>query len=471
MSDLEIKTRTGAKKLLKEETIQNLRSSLRGKVIEPVDPAYDEARKVFNAMHDRRPGLIAQASGVSDVIAIVKFAGDQDLLLAVRGGGHSAPGFGTCDGGLVLDLKQMKGIRVDPERRTVRAEGGCTWGDFNHATYPFGLATTGGIVSTTGIAGLTLGGGMGYLERQFGFSCDNLVSADVVLADGSFVVCSENREKDLFWAIRGGGGNFGVVTSFEYRLREVREVLVGLTFFTLDGNVLHRYSEFILNAPEQLGALFAFTLAGPLPFLPAEWHGKPVSVVIACWTGAAKEGEKIINSFGSWGKVVGSLVTSMPYPALNKLFDESYPPGLQNYWKGNYAKKLSEKAIELYVEHGLRVPNEQSSLFFFPIDGACHRVGSQETAFAHRDVNFATFLAGTWPDISDNERNIRWVRDCYNDLRPHSEAAGYVNAMSDYDQDQVRSNYGQNYNRLAQLKAKYDPQNLFQLNQNITPAA
>jgi FAD/FMN-containing dehydrogenase len=461
MSDQEVKTRSGGKAILKEETIDNFRNHLLGRLIDPADPAYAEARKVFNAMHNRHPGFIVQCVGVADVITTVKFAAEQDLLLAVRGGGHSAPGFGTCDGGLVLDLKQMKGIRVNPEPRTIRAEGGCTWGDFNHATYAFGLATTGGIVSTTGIAGLTLGGGMGYLERQCGLSCDNLISADVVLADGSFRVCNENQDKDLFWAIRGGGGNFGVVTSFEYRLHKVGDVLVGLTFFALDGQVLRRYSEFILNAPEQLTAMFALTLAPPLPFLPAEWHQKPVCGVIACWTGELKEGERIIKSFASWGKVIGQLLAPMPYPALNKLFDTTFPPGMQNYWKGNYAYKLSEEAIEMYVKYGAKVPNIESSIFFYPIDGACHRIGSEETAFAYRDINFATFIAGTWRDPSDNERNIQWVRDCYNALRPYTEQAGYVNATSDYDQDEVRANYRQNYKRLVQAKAQYDPTNVF----------
>lgn len=469
MSDLEVMTRRGKKKILNEETIHNFGNSLCGKLIRPFDTTYDEVRKVFNATHDRRPAFIVMASGVADVMAAVKFAGENDLLLAVRGGGHSAPGFGTCDDGMVLNLRPMKGIRVNSERKTVRAEGGCTWGDFNHATYAFGLATTGGIVSTTGIAGLTLGGGMGHLMRQCGLSCDNLISADVVLADGSFAVCSQERERDLFWAIRGGGGNFGVVTSFEYRLHEVRDVLVGLTFFPMEEKFLKRYSEFILKAPEWLTALFALTLAGPLPFVPVEWHGKPVSIVVSCWTGAIKEGEEIITSFRDWGRVVGELITPMPYPALNKLFDETFPPGLQNYWKGNFSRHLSEKAIELYIQHGEKVPNEQSSIFFFPVNGACHRVASEDTAFTYRDINFANFIAGTWPDPSDNERNIQWVRDCYNALRPYSEEGGYVNAMSDSDQHQVRANYGNNYERLSRVKAKYDPGNLFRLNQNIRP--
>jgi FAD/FMN-containing dehydrogenase len=258
---------------LMESDIEGLKASLRGELIQPDDENYDVARKVYNAMHDRRPALIVRVAGVADVIAAVRFAGDHDLLLAVRGGGHSIPGFGTCDDGLVVDLSRMKGIRVDPERRTVRTEGGCTWGDLNHATNAFGLATTGGIVSTTGIAGLTLGGGLGYLARSCGLCCDNLISADVVTADGSFVTCSEDRNEDLFWALRGGGGNFGVVTSFEYRLHPVADILGGPTFFPLDGDVLRGYRELMSEAPEDLGALLGLALAPPLPFIPEEWHG------------------------------------------------------------------------------------------------------------------------------------------------------------------------------------------------------
>jgi hypothetical protein len=469
MSNLQVQSNSGSKKLLNEKTIQNFSSSLNGKLIQPSDPIYDEVRKIFNAMHDRRPALIVLASGVADVITTIKFAEENDVLLAVRGGGHSAPGFGTCDDGMVLDLRHMRGIRVDPEKRTIRAEGGCTWGDFNHATYPFGLATTGGIVSTTGIAGLTLGGGMGYLMRQCGLSCDNLISADVVLADGSFVVCNEEREKDLFWALRGGGGNFGVVTSFEYRLHQIKDVLVDITVFPMQGEFLQRYAEFIHKSPERLTSMVALTLAPPLPFISPEWHGKPVSIVISCWTGNIKEGEEIIKGMKAWGKVSGGLTTPMPYPAVNKLFDETFPPGMQNYWKGNYSREISENAIERYAEYGKKVPNKESSVFFYPFSGACHRMKSDETAFAYRDINFATFIAGTWWNSSDNERNIKWVRDCYDALRPYTEQAGYVNAMSDSDEDQVRTNYGKNYERLSRVKATYDPRNLFRLNQNIIP--
>jgi FAD/FMN-containing dehydrogenase len=456
---------------LQQTVVQAFKQQLRGDVIQPGAAKYDEARKVYNAMHDRRPGLIVQAAGVADVMATVRFARTHQCLLAIRGGGHSAPGFGTCDGGLVLDLGRMKGIRVNSERGTVRAEAGCTWGDVDHTTHAFGAATPGGIVSTTGIAGLTLGGGLGYLSRRCGFSCDNLVSADVVLADGTFVTCSEHSEEDLFWAIRGGGGNFGVVTSFEFRLHPVAEIFGGPTFFPLDAGVVRHYQSFIRKAPEELGAIFAFTMAPPLPFLPAEWHGKPVAAVVSCWTGAVEDGAKILAPLNEWGRVLGAAVGPMPYPAINSLFDALIPAGLQHYWKGNFFRELADPAIEAHLKHAALVPCIESGTFIYPIDGACRRVPVQSTAFPNRDASFATVYVGTWRDPGDNERNIQWVRDYYEALRPYSEEAGYVNFLASDDQASIQANYGGNYSRLAKIKFKYDPDNLFQLNQNIKPAA
>jgi FAD/FMN-containing dehydrogenase len=459
-----------SKTILKADTVQKFKEVLRGALILPGDAKYDEARKVYNGMHDRHPALIIHAAGVADVIAAVKFAREHDCLLAVRGGGHSAPGFGTCDGGVVLDLRRMKGIRVDTERRTVRAEGGCTWGDLDHASHAFGLATAGGVVSTTGIAGLTLGGGMGYLNRRFGLSCDNLLSADVVTADGTFVTCSANREKDLFWALRGGGGNFGVVTSFEFRLHAVADIFGGPTFFPIDADVLRAYRGFILEAPEELGALFGFTMAAPLAFLPKEWHGRPVSAVIACWTGAIEDGQDILAPLKDWGQIVGAYIGRMPYPALNSLFDQLLPAGLQQYWKGNIVRELSDDAIAAHLDHAASVPCVESSTFLYPIDGACHRVRPEDTAFPYRDATFSTVIGGAWPDPADNERNMKWVRNYYDALRPFSEEGSYVNFMSGEDQDRAPINYGDNYNRLVEIKTKYDPTNLFHLNHNIKPS-
>jgi FAD/FMN-containing dehydrogenase len=470
MSALRIRRRSNGETTVGEAALKTFEARLRGRLIRPVDPGYDEARRVNNGMHDHRPAAIVRAAGVADVMAAVKLAREHDAVLAVRGGGHSVAGFGTCGGGLVLDLGGMRGIRVDAEGRTVRAEGGCTWGDLNHATHAFGLATTGGIVSTTGIAGLTLGGGVGYLSRTCGLSCDNLLSADVVMADGSFVICSEDREPDLFWALRGGGGNFGVVTSFEYRLQPVAEIFGGPTFFPLDGDVLRAYREFIVKAPEQLGAVFGITLASPLPFLPEEWHRKPVSAVIACWTGSAEEGARILEPLKGWGRIVGAQVGPMPYPALNTLFDELLPAGLQQYWKGNLMRAISDDVVEIHVAHGARAPSLESSTLIYPVDGACHRIAPERTAYAGRDATFSTVIAGAWPDPAENERNIRWVREYHDALRPHAEEVGYVNTMAGDDQGRVRAAYGDRYARLAGIKSRVDPSNLFRLNQNIQPS-
>jgi FAD/FMN-containing dehydrogenase len=449
--------------------VSTLQARVRGAVVRPGDAGYDEARRVYNALHDRRPALVVQAAGVADVIAAVGFAGEHGLSLAVRGGGHSVAGFGTCDGGLVIDLARMRGIRVDPARRTARAEGGCTWGDLNHATHAFGLATTGGIVSTTGIAGLTLGGGLGYLARRYGLACDNLLSADVVTADGRLVVCSQDDNADLFWALRGGGGNFGVVTSFEYRLHPVAEILGGPTFFPLDAGVLGGYRELMATAPEDLGALLALTLAPPLPFIPEKWHGKPVSVLLTCWTGARDEGQAILGHAEKWAPVVGRMVGPMPYPVINTLFDGLLPAGLRHYWKGVFARELTDEAIAAHVEHGRRIPCVETATILFPTDGAVQRVAPDATAFAYRKARFAVGLGPSWRSPAEDAANMSWGRRYYEALRPHSEEGGYVNFMSGDDQERVAANYAGNYDRLGTVKRRYDPGNLFRLNQNIMP--
>ena len=455
--------------VLDPTALNELRRRVRGEIVLPGDAGYDTARRVYNALHDRHPALVVRAAGAADVRAAVAFAATHGLALAVRGGGHSVAGFGTCDGGLVLDLARLRGIRVDPARRTVRAEGGCTWADLNHATHAFGLATTGGIVSSTGIAGLTLGGGLGYLARRCGLSCDNLVSADVVTADGGFAVCSEADNADLFWALRGGGGNFGVVTAFEYRLHSVVEVVGGPTFFPLDASILQRYRELMAKAPEDLGALLALTLAPPLPFIPASWHGKPVSVLLACWTGSPEEGEAILGQLDRWRPVVGRMVGRMPYPVLNTLFDALLPAGLRHYWKGVFARELTDGAIAAHVEYGRHIPCVETATILFPIDGASHRVAPDATAFGRRDARFATGLGPSWRREGDDAANVDWGRRYYEALRLHSDEGGYVNFMSADDQHRARANYGASYERLVATKRRYDPGNLFRLNQNIAP--
>jgi FAD/FMN-containing dehydrogenase len=451
-------------------TIDQLRERVRGEIITPDDAQYEEARHVYNAMIDRRPALVVRAADAGDVMAAVDYARENELELAVRGGGHSVPGFGTCDDGVVIDLGRMRGVRVDAAKSTARAEGGATWGDFNHATHAFGLATTGGIISTTGIGGLTLGGGIGHTARGFGLSIDNLIAADVVTADGRLVVASETENEDLFWGLRGGGGNFGVATSLEYRMHPLDQVYGGPMFFELGEaeTILRFYRDFIASAPEQLGAFPAFQIAPPLPFIPADRVGDTFIIVVAAWAGPLAEGEKALKPFHDVAPVVAEFVGPMPYPALNAAFDGLVPPGLQHYWKANFGE-LNDGAIGAHLEFGPRIPTMNSAVHIYPINGAVHRVASDATAFAYRDTGFATVLAGMWPDPADNEANTAWVRDYYAALAPNSEQGAYVNFLSGDDQSKVRANYGGNYDRLVALKRKYDPGNLFHLNQNISP--
>jgi FAD/FMN-containing dehydrogenase len=456
-----------------DTTLAMLREHVRGPVIGPDDEGYEDARRVYNGMIDRRPRAIVRCVDVTDVRAAVDVARDAGLDLAVRGGGHSVPGFGTGDDALVIDLSTMKGTRVDPQRRTVRVEGGCTWGDLDHATHSFGLATTGGIISSTGVGGLTLGGGIGYLTRRFGLSCDNLRAADIVTADGAFVTASEREHEELFWALRGGGGNFGVVTSLEFDLHPVDTIYGGPIFYPVDhaAHVLGFYADHIAKAPEELGAFFMFQIAPPLPFIPEERHGETMCAVVACWSGPVAGGEPAIAPLlEDAGPVVAHHVGPMPYPTLNSAFDGLLPPGLQHYWKANFVRELTDAAIEAHVQHGPRVPCVQSTMHLYPIDGAAHRVSADATAFAHRDARFAAVIAGMWPDPADNDANTRWVRDYWEALAPHSEDGGYINFMAADDQQRIRANYAGNYDRLTAIKASYDPENLFHLNQNIAPA-
>lgn len=452
-------------------TIDQLRGRVRGDVITPSDQGYDEARKVYNAMIDRRPRAVVRCMNAGDVMAAVEFARENTLDLAVRGGSHSVPGFGTCDDGIVIDLTRMRSVRVDPRSQTARAEGGATWGDFNHATYAFGLATTGGIISTTGIAGLTLGGGIGYLSRGFGLSCDNLISADVVTADGRFLGASDRENEDLFWAIRGGGGNFGVVTAFEYKLHPVKDIYGGVMFYELSeaANVLRFFRDFIATAPQELGAFPAFQIAPPLPFIPEKRHGDTFIAIVGCWAGPLDRGERAFKPFHEVASVVAEHVGPMPYPALNSAFDALLPPGLQHYWKANFVTELTDGAIAAHIQHGPKVPAVSSTVHIYPINGACHAVAADATAFAYRHANFATVIAGMWPDPNQNETNIKWVRDYYHATAPFSEEGGYVNFMAGDDQDRIQANYRGNYPRLVAIKRKYDPSNLFHMNQNIRP--
>jgi FAD/FMN-containing dehydrogenase len=456
-----------------QDSLEMLTRRVRGEVITPQHEGYDGARAVHNGMFDRRPTAVVRAVDVADVRATVDTARTSGLDLAVRGGGHSVPGFGTVDDGIVLDVGPMKGIRVDPGARVARVQAGCTWGDFDHAANDLGLATTGGIISTTGVSGLTLGGGIGYLARAHGLSCDNLLSADVVLADGSFVTASEDQHDDLFWALRGGGGNFGVVTSFEFRMHPVETIYGGPLFFELDvaEEILRTYRKWIADGPRAMGAFPAFQIAPPLPFIPEGRHGDPFVILVSCFDGPDEEGAELLGAFRDIADPVAEHVERMPYATLNSAFDGLYPAGLQHYWKAAFVPELTDGAIEAHLEHGPRVPAVSSTMHLYPIDGAVQDVAADATAFAHRDAPFAAVVVGAWPEPDDNAANIRWVRDYYAALAPHSAEGGYVNFMSEDDQDRVRANYGANYDRLAAIKQRYDPDNLFRLNQNIRPAA
>ena len=454
-----------------QSVADKLRASATGEVIAPGDAGYEEARRVYNGMIDRRPAAVLCCTGTADVATAIRMARSEGLDLSVRGGGHSAPGFGTNDGGIVADLNLLQDVVVNAAERTVRAGGGCTWKGFNEATGAHGLATTGGIIGSTGIAGLTLGGGIGYLARRYGLTCDNLIAAEVVLADGSVVVASDKEHTDLFWALRGGGGNFGVVTTFEYRLHPVGEIYGGPIVYPVDRaeDLIAFYRDYIAEAPEDLGGFLGFHMAPPLPFLPEEWHFKNVCLAVVCWAGPMDQGEKMVQPFLEAVPPVGAHVGPMPYPALNTAFDELLPKGLQHYWKASFARELSDGAAKVHAEHGARVPSIQTAVHLYPINGAVQRVGPDETAFAYRDVGFSPVIAGMWDDPADNEANIAWVRAYHEALLPFSVDGGYINFMDADDQSRVQDNYKDNFARLARIKAHYDPDNVFHINQNITP--
>jgi FAD/FMN-containing dehydrogenase len=451
--------------------VKYLREQVRGRVITADDDGYNEARAVHNGMFDKRPLAVLRAEQVADVIAGVNFAQDNGLDLSIRDGGHSAPGFGTNDDGLVIDMTPMRTVRVDPRSKTACADAGATWGDFNHATHAFGLATTGGIISTTGITGLTLGGGIGYLARGFGLSIDNLISADVVTADGKFVTASERENEDLFWGLRGGGGNFGVVTSLEYRLHEVGQVFAGPIFYNLEDaeSLLRMFDEFIRDAPEQFGGFPAFQVAPPLPFIPEDRHGDTLALAVVHWAGPLDKAEKALKPFMDVAPIVANGTGPLPYPALNSAFDGLYPKGIRAYWKGAFVKELPEAAIAAHVEHGSRVPEVSATMHLYPINGACHRVGPSDTAFAYREATYGMVFLAAWNDPAKDAERIQWVRDYYQAMAPYSESGGYINFMQEDDYGKIQVNYRQNYDQLVQVKRKYDPDNLFHINQNITP--
>jgi FAD/FMN-containing dehydrogenase len=454
-----------------ESSFQALQAQLRGTVVQPGDAGYDQARKVYNAMIDKMPRLVARCADVADVIASVNFARENKMLLAVRGGGHNGGGLGVCDDGLVIDLSAMRGIRVDPKAHTVRVEGGCRWGDVDHATHAFGMATPAGIISTTGVGGLTLGGGIGHLSRRFGLTIDNLLAVDVVLADGRFVTASANENEDLFWAVRGGGGNFGVVTSFEFRLHALSTVVAGPTLWPLEraAEVMKWYREFIVKAPAELNGFFAFLTVPPGPPFPEHLHLKKMCGVVWCYAGEAAQADKVLEPVRALDPALYG-VGPMPYPVLQSAFDALYPPGHQWYWRADFVNELTDEAIALHVQHGSRMPTMQSSMHLHPIDGAVHRVGRKDTPFDYRDAKWAEVIVGVDPDPANRDRIANWCRNYWEALHPYSAGGAYVNFMMDEGQERVQATYREHYPKLAALKQKFDPGNLFRVNQNIRPA-
>jgi FAD/FMN-containing dehydrogenase len=445
-----------------------------GRLVGPEDGDYEEARAVFNAMIDRRPALIARCADADDVVAAVGFAREHGLLLAIRGGGHNGGGLGTCDDGVVIDLSGLKQIDVDPDARTVRVGGGCTWGEVDRATGEHGLATPSGIISTTGVGGLTLGGGLGHLTRGFGLTIDNLLEAEMVLASGEKVRASADEHPDLYWAIRGGGGNFGVVTSFLFRLHEVGTIFGGPTFWPAEqgAEVLSVYREFMPNAPRELNGFFAYHIVPPGPPFPEEIHLRPVSGVVWCYVGPEEEArEAMAPLLDAVPEPLMHGVGPMPHAMLQGAFDALYPKGDQWYWRADFVTEIPDEAVEIHARFGTALPTMKSTMHMYPIDGAAHDPAPGDTAWAYRDANWGSVFAGVDPDPANAPAIRNWSIDYQEALHPYSAGGAYVNMMMDEGEERVRASYRGNYDRLASIKRTYDPDNLFHVNQNIRPAA
>jgi FAD/FMN-containing dehydrogenase len=435
-----------------------------GRLIGPEDADYDETCKVYNAMIDKRPALIASCTSPEDVAKAVGFARDHDLLLAVRGGGHNGAGLGTCDDGVVIDLSPLKDIQVDPEARTVRVGGGCTWGEVDRATNERGLATPSGIISTTGVGGLTLGGGIGHLTRKFGLTIDNLLEAELVLASGERVRASADENADLFWGLRGGGGNFGVVTSFEYRLHPVTSILGGMLLYPFEqaGAVLRAARDFNQSSPDEM-SIFGVLLTSP--------EGAKVVALLVCYNGPIEQGEALLRPLRENMSPIADLVAPITYEQQQTLLDEGFPFGLQNYWKSEFLKSLPDAAIDVLVEQFSSVPSPLSALVLEQFGGAYRRVGAEETAFAHRDWDYNFLIISRWTDPAEADQHIQWARGVWQAVQPYASGSVYVNYLEPGQEgaDRIRAAYGPVYDRLVALKNQYDPTNFFRLNQNIQP--
>ena len=457
---------------LDDVAIAELSRHFRGVLIRPGDALYDVQRRIWNGAVDRRPALIARCTGAADVRAAVGFARERELVVAVRGGGHNVAGTAVCDGGILIDLSPMKGMWVDPRARVARAQPGLLWGEFDHETQPFGLATPGGIVSHTGIAGLTLGGGLGWLMRRHGLTADNLLSADVVTADGALVRAA-GEHADLFWGLRGGGGNFGIVTSFEYRLHAVGPtVLAGVILYPAARarEVLSSYRDYIASAPDELMTIVVLRRAPPAPFLPEEVHGQPVVIIAVCCAGPVEEGERAIAPLRRFGEPLADLVRPTPYASHQALLDASVPHGLGYYWKSEYLRPLSDALIDTLVAHAWRAPTPESYSAVFHMGGAVGREDPDGSAFEDRRATHAMTIDGVWSEPAASGACIAWARGFWEAVRPHSTGRVYMNFLGEEGEDRVRAAYGTTkYERLRALKRKYDPTNFFRMNQNIVP--
>jgi FAD/FMN-containing dehydrogenase len=456
---------------MENSNLAELKASLRGTLIAEGDSGYDQARAVYNAMIRKRPSAVAYCADAADVITAVKFAKSRGMLVSVRGGGHNAGGLGVADGALVIDLSKIRYVHVDPQAKTVRVGGGSTWRDVDHATHAFGLAVPSGIIGTTGVGGLTLGGGLGHLTRSYGLAIDNLISADLILADGSFVTANEWQHEDLFWAIRGGGGNFGVVTSFLFKAHPVHTVTAGPMLWEMDDatEILKWYRKFVPTAPESITGFFAFLTVPPGPPFPEHLHNRKMCGIVWCCTGPAEAVNEALKSVRDLRTPALDFVGPMPHPVLQGMFDPLYPAGLQWYWRADFVNEISDEAVDLHLKYGRELPSMQSTMHLYPINGAASKVGKNDTAWSYRDTTWAQVMVGVDPDPANRDKLIRWTQEYWDALHPYSAGGAYVNFMMDEGQDRIRATYRDNYGRLASIKAKYDPDNFFRVNQNIKP--
>jgi FAD/FMN-containing dehydrogenase len=461
-----------AMKTLPHQSIVNLKGEVKGKVILPGDPGYDEARRIWNAMIDRRPAVIVQCAAAADVPPAISFAREHGLEISIRGAGHNIAGNAVCDNGVMIDFSKMRTVRVDAGKRLAQVEPGATLNDVDRATQERGLATPLGINSTTGIAGLTLGGGFGWLTRKYGMTIDNLVSVDLVMADGASMRASDRENPDLFWAVRGGGGNFGVVTGFEFKLHPVGpEIYSGLLVFPFSQarQVIVKYREFVKTAPEELNVWAVLRKAPPLPFLPASVHGQEMVALAVCYAGGAPDGRKLIEPLHRFGNAHGEHIGLQPYTQWQQAFDPMLTPGARNYWKSHNYTEISDGALDAVLRYAGRLPTAQCEIFIGLIAGAANRVAADATAYGQRDTRFVLNVHGRWDDPADDGRCIAWARDFFKASAPYASAGAYVNFMTEDETDRISAAYGSSYARLVQIKRRYDPENIFHMNQNIKP--